>query len=99
MSPGQVTIEGTFLSMLFVGVSYEYLWFVDDNRKKEKLFRTSERRLAFRCPKCRAVTVTSDTWPPTDSPPDVSEDVTCTTCRVTIPRGQIYCPRCQSLRK
>ena len=56
---GKSSIHGTVLSFLFVGLSWEHLWFSPDGvaQKEEKVIMSDEVKLAHKCPSCGTLVI------------------------------------------
>jgi predicted RNA-binding Zn-ribbon protein involved in translation (DUF1610 family) len=58
MVPGAAYISGTLLGMLFIGLSYQHLWFRRlDGSRKEKIIHSNDERAGHQCIQCGAVLV------------------------------------------
>lgn len=54
MAEGEVSIHGTPLGFLFVGISYQKLWFLQRGFRKEALIPAWGKAGAFHCRDCGA---------------------------------------------
>ena len=54
MDKGEVSIHGTPLGFLFVGISYQKLWFLCRGSKQKVLIGAWGKARAFHCPNCAA---------------------------------------------
>lgn len=54
---GVVSVHGTFLGYLLVGMSYQHCWFKGDESNEEVVLRSKERRPGFEWRACGFVTI------------------------------------------
>ena len=59
MESGTSTVEGTFTGFLFVGFSYQHLFFKKKKGKKEMIVPSNATVAAFRCEEC-GITILKD---------------------------------------
>lgn len=52
LEQGFVSVHGTLLGYLLVGMSYQHCWFKGDESGDEVVLKSRERRQAFKCQAC-----------------------------------------------
>ncbi len=57
MEDGVVSIHGTALGFIFVGLSYQNLYFEPEYGKEQKVLGCNEEAQALKCIKCNTVTI------------------------------------------
>jgi hypothetical protein len=59
MRRGQVSVHGTALGFLFIGLSHQHCWFeeFERNTKEKVIVPSNGSRPACSCPKCSAVVI------------------------------------------
>jgi len=61
MDKGEATVEGTALGFMVFDFSHQHLWFRSPNGEKEKIVPSNGTTVAYRCSKCRLITVIEGT--------------------------------------
>jgi hypothetical protein len=68
MKPGILEIRGTLRTLLAYGLSYQSLWWQEDDETPTSLLEPRMPIEAFRCEKCRTIVVPE---PPPPAPPAI----------------------------
>jgi DNA-directed RNA polymerase subunit RPC12/RpoP len=63
MVPGTATVAGTLLGFLFVGLSYQHLWFQRDDLPKQRIITSNDERPGHQCTECGAVLIVPTRFP------------------------------------